>query len=310
MATPITILTGFLGAGKTTLLNHILRGANGMRIAVLVNDFGAINIDAELVESVREDTVNLRNGCICCSIRGDLLAAVLALLRRSEPPEYIIIECSGVADPVAVARTFVLPELRLYVQLDSTITVVDAEQVHANEEYQDLIGDQIAAADIVLLNKIDLASANLRAGLHEWIGYLVPRARILEVEHAQAPLELLLGVGAYGRALERPEHCHEHNAQFATWSFEADQPFHFHALRQTLAELPDGVFRAKGVLWVAEETHRQVVLHLVGRRVTLSPAANWGEEPRRSRLVLLGRPNSVDAEALHQQFTAALGLFE
>lgn len=303
---PLTILTGFLGAGKTTLLNHILRGANGMRVAVLVNDFGAINIDADLVESVREDTVSLRNGCICCSIRGDLLAAVRGLLQRVDPPEYIIIECSGVADPVAVARTFVLPELRAQVRLDSTIALVDAEQVHAHDEHQDLIADQIAAADIVLLNKVDLASTTLRAGLREWIRYLVPEARILEVEHGQAPLDLLLGVGAYGRALERPEHAHEHGTQFATWSFGANTPFHFHELRQTLAELPTEIFRAKGVLWVAEEARRQVVLQLVGRRVNLTPADEWGEQPRRSRLVLIGSPDGVDADDLYKRFQAAV----
>jgi G3E family GTPase len=124
---PITLLTGFLGAGKTTLLNHILHADHGLRIAVLVNDFGAINIDAQLVVGVAgDDVVNLANGCICCSIRGDLLREVLRLVDRDDPPEYIIIEPSGVSDPVAVAQTFLLPELRPVLRLDSIIAVVDA----------------------------------------------------------------------------------------------------------------------------------------------------------------------------------------
>lgn len=304
--TPITLLTGFLGAGKTTVLNRILRGASGLRVAVLVNDFGAINIDAELVESVREDTVNLRNGCICCSIRGDLLAAVLELLRRTEPPDYIIVECSGVAEPVAVARTFTLPEVRPYVRLDSTITVVDADQVHAHDECQDLIADQIAAADIVLLNKIDLASPRLRAGLQEWIRYLVPEARILEAEHGRVPLELLLGVGAPARALDLPEEPHQHTTDFATWSFISDRPFDFHRLRQVLTEVPTAIFRGKGIVWIRQEQSRQVVFQLVGRRTSLSPAREWGEQPRRSRLVLIGHPGTVDSAILHELFSRAL----
>ena len=106
---PVTILGGFLGAGKTTLLNHVLHGNHGLKIAALVNDFGAINIDAQLVVGVEGETVNLSNGCICCTIRGDLLKETLKLLRREDPPEYIIIEASGVSDPVAVANTFLVP---------------------------------------------------------------------------------------------------------------------------------------------------------------------------------------------------------
>lgn len=303
---PLTILTGFLGAGKTTLLNQILSGNHGLRVAVLVNDFGAINIDAALIDHVRDETISLRNGCICCSIRADLLAAVLGLLQRSEPPEYIIIECSGVADPVAVARTFVLPELRGRIRLDSTIAVVDAEQVHTLDTYQELIADQIAAADIVILNKIDLASANLRVGLRQWIQVITPAARIIETSHGRVALELLLGVGSYARALDRPLSAAQPMAAFATWAFSAEQPFRFQSIRQILTGLPNTIFRAKGTLWLAEEPYRRVVMQLVGQRLQLTPDALWATAPRRSDLVLIGTAGNLDSDVLTTQFIQAL----
>src|SRR5271155_2402779 len=128
---PIAILTGFLGAGKTTLLNRILNGDHGLRVAVLVNDFGAINIDAELVVGVRDDVVSLSNGCVCCTIRDDLVDTVIATIDRPEAPEYILLEASGVADPSGIAMTFVDPELRDRIRLDSITCVVDADQVFA-----------------------------------------------------------------------------------------------------------------------------------------------------------------------------------
>ena len=236
---PVTILGGFLGAGKTTLLNHILHGNHGLKIAALVNDFGAINIDAQLVVGVEGETVNLSNGCICCTIRGDLLKETLKLLRRQDPPEYIIIEASGVSDPVAVANTFLTPEINPLVRLDSILVVVDADQILSlDEENFGLALDQIAVADIVVLNKVDLVAAeeleHIRTGLNRHIAPRmkmrkvslnavdiktdlirpnVQEARILEVTYGQVPLELVLGVGRYEpghlhRRAERDVHVH------------------------------------------------------------------------------------------------------
>ena len=236
---PVTVLSGFLGAGKTTLLNHILHGDHGLRIGVLVNDFGAINIDTQLVAGVEGDTVNLSNGCICCTIRGDLLKETLRLLRREEPPEYVIIETSGVSDPIAVANAFLVPEIKPLVQLDSILVVVDADHILTlDEENLGLALDQIAVADIVVLNKVDLVTAeeleDIKTDLMrrvvpriklrkvflnvvdiktDLIRRTVPQARILEATYGQVPLELVLGVGTYaperlhGRA-ERDVHVH------------------------------------------------------------------------------------------------------
>ena len=232
--TPLTILSGFLGAGKTTLLNHILHGDHGLKIAALVNDFGAINIDAQLVVGVEGDTVNLSNGCICCTIRGDLLKETLKLLQREDPPEYIIIETSGVSDPIAVANAFLMPETKPLVRLDSIIVVVDADQILTlDEDNSGLALDQIAVADIVVLNKVDLVAAEeleeIKTELMRRIAPRVkmrkvflnvvdiktdlvrrtaPEARILEVSYGQVPLELALGVGNYA-----PEHLHRRAAR-------------------------------------------------------------------------------------------------
>ena len=149
---PLTILTGFLGAGKTTLLNRILNGNHGLKVAVLVNDFGSINIDAELIVGVESNVISLANGCVCCSIRDDLRQSVLDVLDRPEQPDYVVLEASGVADPAAIAMTFLDEEIRERIRLDSIICVVDAEQVFDAPEQAELKLRQVAFSDMLILN--------------------------------------------------------------------------------------------------------------------------------------------------------------
>ena len=199
---PVTIISGFLGAGKTSLLNHILNADHGLRVAVLVNDFGEINIDAELISGVSgESTINLSNGCICCSIRNDLLEAAVQLIQRPDPPEYIVVETSGVSDPMAVSLTFMARELRSRARVDSMLTVVDSEQIdRVDGKHRELAFDQIAMADIVVLNKIDLVNEEKREELADFVKNLVPQARILETTHGKVPLEF----GARRRDIRSP----------------------------------------------------------------------------------------------------------
>lgn len=335
---PLTILTGFLGAGKTTLLNRILHADHGLKVAVMINDFGSINIDSQLVVGVEGEAISLANGCICCTIRGDLLDSALQLLGRRDPPEYLIIEASGVSDPWAVAETFELPELRPYFHLDGVITVVDAEYTRKQQHYEDLIVDQVSAADIVVLSKIDLVDEEQRAEVEEWVRRIVPRARIIPAVHGEVPINLLLGVGRYklelaplpapGHAHAQHEHhehgpdcdhehhehgpdCdhahdHDHSAAFSSWSYTSTQPFALKALREVVLNLPVGIFRAKGLLYLADVPHRRAILQAVGPRVNVTLGEPWGEEPPQTKLVFLSTPGGLDEVALQAAFDRCL----
>ncbi|MFB3106905.1 MAG: GTP-binding protein, partial [Pseudomonadales bacterium] len=180
---PVTLLTGFLGSGKTTLLNRILNGEHGLRVGVLVNDFGAINIDAQLVDGVEENTISLTNGCVCCEIRDDLVNSLEQLLMRTNVIDYVILEASGVADPEGIVMTFLDQRYKRLLRLDSITCIIDAEAVFAdgdNEALNMLKLRQIGFADLVVLNKVDLVGPKHIEVVKEWIGHHLNRIRIIE----------------------------------------------------------------------------------------------------------------------------------
>jgi len=194
---PVTILTGFLGAGKTTLLNHILTNQNGVKTAVLVNEFGEIGIDNDLVISTGEDMVELSNGCICCSINGELLEAVDRILARPDPVDYLVVETTGLADPLPVAMTFLGSELRDQTRLDSIITLIDAENFGAELLESEVGRSQVVYGDILLLNKTDLVDEERLQGIEQTLREVKKDARILRSEKGDVPLPLLLSVGLF-----------------------------------------------------------------------------------------------------------------
>ena len=322
---PITILTGFLGAGKTTLLNRILTGDHGLRVGVLVNDFGAINIDAELVVGVDGNMISLANGCVCCQIRDDLVEAVVALLERPETIEYILLEASGVADPAGIFVTFSDPNLRERIRLDSVTCVLDADQVFAHPEYPPLIElklHQVGFADMVILNKVGLAGPEQVAKVRAWLDEYFNRLRIVETDFCEVPYQILLGVGRFdparadhsSRAVDKctdatcfdNNHAHDHSKVFSTWSYETDQPLGLEALREKLRKLPGSVYRAKGVVYTTDAPQRRAVLQVVGRRVDISLLDEWGERAPRTQIVAIGVAGNIDASLLEQTFASCI----
>jgi G3E family GTPase len=295
----LTVIGGFLGAGKTTLLNRLLRDAGDRRLAVLINDFGEINIDAELVQSREGQMVSLTNGCICCGIGADFIAALAGLRDLPQPPEQVIVEASGVAEPGALAVYGDLPGFRQ----DAAIVVADAETVR--ERAGDCSGRQILgqlrSADLLVLNKIDLVEADELAETRTWLREIAgPSTAIVEASFGELPIDVLLGARneppAAARAGDGEAHDHP---DFETWSWNGEAPISGSRLVEALKALPEGIVRAKGLLYLQEDGSSRYLMQLVGRRWSVTADRSWSEGERcDSRLVLVGLPGSIRADEL------------
>jgi G3E family GTPase len=315
---PVTLLTGFLGAGKTTLLNRILNGQHGLRVGVLVNDFGAINIDAELVEGVEENTINLANGCVCCEIRDDLVKSIEQLLTRAEAIDYMILEASGIADPEGIVMTFLNARYEQLLRLDSITCIVDAEAIFAhgdNEALNVLKLRQIGFADMVVLNKVDLVGPEHIEVAKEWVDHHIHRIRIIEATRCDVPLEILLAVGRFDPETmvtqhKEDKHHHGHGALgslFQTWSFESERPFSLDALREMVRkELPASIYRCKGIVYAADYPDKRLTLQVVGRRTEIYELDEWGKRTPRTQIVAIGESGGIDAQELSNKFDACI----
>jgi G3E family GTPase len=338
---PVTIITGFLGSGKTTLLNHILSDRQNLKVAVLVNEFGDINIDSQLLVSMDEDMVELSNGCICCTINDGLVDAVYRVLERDDQVDYMVIETTGVADPLPIILTFLGTELRDLTRLDSIVTMVDSETFTPDHFDSEAAFKQIAYADVTILNKTDLADPEQIQNLEAYISTVKAGARILHSQHGQVPLPLILDVGynnpeAYADLVQEEieqsqqdhphkEHHHEHhdhhhhddhhvhehhhhhsdhldNDGFVSIAFESDRPFDVKKFETFLQnQLPQEVFRAKGILWFSESELRNV-FQLSGPRFDLQ-GEEWRTSPK-NQLVFIGR--NLNADELRQHLANCL----
>lgn len=323
---PVTIITGFLGSGKTTLLNHILTNQQGLKTAVLVNEFGEIGIDNELIVTSNENMVELSNGCICCTINNDLVDAVYSVLERQQAIDYLVVETTGLADPLPVALTFLGTELRDMTRLDSIITMVDAENFSLDLFNSQAAYSQIAYGDIILLNKADLVDEARLVELEARIRSIKEGARLLRSVKGQVPLPVILSVGLFEsdqyfkpQADHDHEHHHDHghehahsacdhdhtdhnhhshehhhhhsnhleNDGFVSLSFQSDRPFDIKKFQHFLDnQLPVEVFRAKGILWFQESPKRHI-FHLSGKRFSLDDE-DWKGTPK-NQLVLIGQ---------------------
>ena len=314
---PVTILSGFLGAGKTTLLNHILSNQQGVKTAVLVNEFGEIGIDHDLIVTTEDDMVELSNGCICCSINDELKDAVERILERPDKMDYIVVETTGLADPLPVAMTFGASELRDSTRLDSIITLIDAENFNDDLLHTQVGRAQVIYGDILLLNKSDLVSKERLQEVEKKLRDVKTDARIMHSVQGDVPLALLLSVGLFesDKIVNESDHSHhdhdhghshhdhgdhsEHEAieGFTSLSFESKGPFSLRKFQYFLDnQLPKEVFRSKGILWF-QESERRHVFHLTGKRFSINDSDWTGE--RKNQMVLIGR--DIDHDALQQQ---------
>ena len=304
---PVTIITGFLGSGKTTLLNHILQNSEDLKVAVLVNEFGDINLDAQLLVSYDDDLVELSNGCICCTINRGLVEAVQRILARRRV-DRLVIETTGIADPLPIISTFVGSDFRHVTRLDSVITVVDAENFTPKYFNSEAATQQVGYADIILLNKTDLVDRQRLAVLKNYLAEIKQHPRILFTSYAQIPLPLILDIDSTrdsDRVLKDESDRHSHHLAadgFVSMSFQSDRPFDVYKFHKFLNEqLPAEVFRAKGIIWYGGSKLRHV-FQLCGRRYDLK-SDNWTMTPT-NQLVFIGR--NLDTEKLHQQLSNCL----
>lgn len=339
---PVTIITGFLGSGKTTLLNHILTNQEGLKTAVLVNEFGEIGIDNDLLLTTGDDMVELSNGCICCTINNDLVDAVYRVLERSDKIDYLVVETTGLADPLPVALTFLSTDLRDLTRLDSIVTVVDAENFSLDLFNSQAAQSQIAYGDIILLNKTDLVDEADVALLEVRLREMREGARILKTKHAQVPMPLILSVGLFesdqyydevqphkdthehgdhghedhsacdhdhGECVHDPDPTHHHhhsdhlaNDGFVSLSFQSDRPFAVRRFQNFLDNELPLNVFRAKGILWFDESPKRHVFHLSGKRFSLDDE-DWKGDPK-NQLVLIGQ--DLDLDKLRSQITACL----
>ncbi|QPH53312.1 CobW family GTP-binding protein [Pontivivens ytuae] len=311
---PVTVLTGFLGAGKTTLLNRILTERHGKRYAVIVNEFGEEGIDNDLVVDADEEVFEMNNGCICCTVRGDLIRILGGLMKRADKFDAIIVETTGLADPAPVAQTFFVDQdVADRTRLDAIVTVADAVHLSNQLGEHHEAEEQIAFADIVLLNKTDLVKADGLSGVEERIRRINPYAKIIRTERCGADLDEVIGLNAFSldRVLEvepdflTSDHDHEHDDDVKSISLVSEEPLDLEKFQTWFGHLlqtkgPD-ILRSKGILDFKGENNRYVFqgVHML---MDGAPMGSWPGGARQSRLVFIGR--NLDTMGLEDGFAA------
>jgi G3E family GTPase len=298
---PVTVLTGYLGAGKTTLLNRILSEQHGKRIAVVINEFGELGVDNDLVINADEEVFEMNNGCICCTVRGDLIRILGGLMKRRDRFDSIIIETTGLADPAPVAQTFFVDEdVRTKTKLDAIVTVVDAKHLPARLADSPEAEEQIAFADVIVLNKTDLVTPDELAKVEDAVRAINPYATIHRAERAAVPLEAVLDRNAFDLNrilanapdfLTETEHTHDEHVGSISIAVRGEiDPDKFNAwIGELLAQKGPDLLRTKGILAYPGEDRRFAfqAVHMIADGDFVGP---WKEgEERISKIVFIGR---------------------
>jgi G3E family GTPase len=302
---PVTILTGFLGSGKTTLLNHLLNSNTELKVGVIVNEFGSISIDDRLISGRSENLIKLSNGCVCCALQGDLVKALQSICTANAELDYILVETTGLADPLPISQLLVDQELVQLIELDGTVTVIDALNFDANLEYAEVAFSQIVSADIILLNKTDLVGEEIPNLIEKGIRNINKSAQIISCVNGNVDAKILLGAHISTTShrnsdYEDPFDCpqvdgHEHGLQnsgavnFISASFEYGEEIDQVLFQAFMANIPKGIIRGKGILNVEKSDCRHI-FHLVGQRCEVTIGSPWEpHEERKSELVFIGR---------------------
>ncbi len=303
MQVPILLVTGFLGAGKTTLVNRILQQADGRRIAAVVNDFGAINIDAELIAGADNGVISLANGCICCSLEGDLLRTLANLLRRSPRPEAIVIETSGVADPEDIIRNLMDPVIWREAPLETVLCVADAASAEADLG-DPLLLSQLRAADLVAISKGDLVDRPALETRRDALSQVNPRATLIEATDGDMPLELVFPeVGAASERATRPKR--PSIERFESFNWTSAEPVSLAGFQRAIGHLAPRLVRAKGFLETVEDPKRRHLFQLAGGKATLAPLGR--DDPARAgtRIVFIAEIGNVVQSEIDEAMSRA-----
>lgn len=264
---PLTVVSGFLGAGKTTLINQLLAANDGERIAVLVNDFGGINIDQQLLERAAGNVIPLTNGCVCCSIGNDLTDALIQVTSSAPLPDRVIIEASGVSDPWKIAEIGLVDPL---LSLDCVLTLIDVGCFLEQLEDSHLVTTlerQVKAADVLVLNKCSLAGPERVQAVRQWLAAHSSGKVIHETNHSRVPVQLLAGLfdeQRFRKLGQQSTGPSDHLHHLSSWSFNTDRLFDHDKLSELLAAMPNGILRAKGLVCTNRHPHETMLLQLAG----------------------------------------------
>jgi G3E family GTPase len=295
---PILLVTGFLGAGKTTVVNHLLAHAGGKRIAAVVNDFGAVNIDAELIAGAADGVVSLTNGCICCSLEGDLLRTLAALLRRDPQPQLIVIETSGVADPADIVRNLMDPLVWREAPLETVLCVVDATQP-ASMLDDALLRSQLRAADVVALSKVDLVDAAVSAEMRDTVKAQRAAAVVVDAVNGEVPAALLFPVDL--DLVPAPRDVEPRRPavdRFETLSWTSERPVSLPRFQAAIAHLAPKLARAKGLFETVGQPGRLMVFQLAGGRATLAAGNALAPGVPLTRIVFIAEMGVMSREEI------------